>query len=441
MMKGKKFLALTLIATMTGSMLAGCGDSSGSSGSTDSTGGTETASKEGGGSGEVELELFSTKTENADILQEMIDGFMEENPNIKITLTSEADAGTVLKTRLTKNDIPELIAMGGDSNYTELQSAGVLLDLSGEDFISEVQEAYLDMLYDVNVDKEQTAYGVPYATNASGVLYNEDLFAQAGVEVPKTWSEFQDVVTKLQDAGITPFELTFADSWTCLPPWNSMAPVIPDANFTDERKAGNTTFTGTHEEILEKYLWLLDYAQEDFMGTTYTDGNVAFANGSAAMMINGNWAISEFLNTNPDMNVNMFAFPSVDDESKNTVTSGVDVLLAVSNQGTEEQQEAAKEFIRYALKPEVAQSYIDDQFAFSAVNGVEQTNETVSGVSKDIANGKVSNFPDHYYPNGFDLSTILQQFALNKVNGMDDAQNIEETLTSCDEQYDAANVE
>ncbi len=50
------------------------------------------------------------------------------------------------------------------------------------------------------------------------------------------------------------------------------------------------------------------------------------------MMINGNWAISEFLNTNPNMNVNMFAFPSVDEADRNTVTSGVDVLLAVSNQ-------------------------------------------------------------------------------------------------------------
>ena len=113
----------------------------------------------------------------------------------------------------------------------------------------------------------------------------------------------------------------------------------------------------------------------------------------------------------------------------------------MSRQGDEAQQEAAKEFIRYALTPEVAQSYIDDQFAFSAVNGVEQKNETVSGVSKDIANGKVSNFPDHYYPNGFDLSAILQQFALNKVDGMDDTENITETLQSCDEQYDAANVE
>ena len=220
-----------------------------------------------------------------------------------------------------------------------------------------------------------------------------------------------------------------------------MAPVIPAENFTDERKEGKTAFTGTHEEVLEKYLWLLDYAQDDFMGTTYTDGNAAFANGAAAMMINGNWAISEFLNTNPDMNVNMFAFPSMDEADRNTVTSGVDVLLAVSNQGDEAQQEAAKEFIRYALTPEVAQSYIDDQFAFSAVNGVEQKNETVSGVSKDIANGKVSNFPDHYYPNGFDLSAILQQFALNKVDGMDDTENITETLQSCDEQYDAANVE
>lgn len=220
-----------------------------------------------------------------------------------------------------------------------------------------------------------------------------------------------------------------------------MAPVIPDGNFTSDRKAGSTTFAGTHEEVLEKYLTILEHAQNDFMGTTYNDGNVAFANGEAAMMINGNWAISEFLNTNPDLNVNMFAFPSVDDADKNTVTSGVDVLFAVSNQGTEAQQAASKKFISYVLRSDVAQSYIDDQFAFSAVKGVEQKNKTVIGLAEDIEAGRVSNFPDHYYPDGFDLSSILQQCALNKVNGMDDAQNISETLKECDEQYDVANVE
>ena len=78
------------------------------------------------------------------------------------------------------------------------------------------------------------------------LLYNEDLFAQAGVEVPlRPGVNSRMWWIQLQEAGITPFELTFADSWTCLPPWNSMAPVIPAENFTDERKEGKTAFTGT----------------------------------------------------------------------------------------------------------------------------------------------------------------------------------------------------
>jgi ABC-type glycerol-3-phosphate transport system substrate-binding protein len=35
-------------------------------------------------------------------------------------------------------------------------------------------------------------------------FYNKDLFAKAGVEPPKTWTEFVDVSAKLKDAGITP---------------------------------------------------------------------------------------------------------------------------------------------------------------------------------------------------------------------------------------------
>ena len=440
-MNFKKALAAMLTAAMTLAMLTGCGSQAGAAASNDTAVAAGNTAEAETTDGNVEIEFFSTKTENADIMQKLVDNFMAENPEITVVLTSEADAGTVLKTRLTKDDIPEVIAMGGDSTYTELQGAGVLLDLSDESFVSNVHEAYLEMVYDVNADGEAKAYGIPYATNASGVLYNADLFAQAGVEVPATWTEFTKVVEDLEAAGIAPFELTFADAWTCLPPWNSMAPVIPDANFTTDRKAGNTTFAGTHEEVLEKYLWILSHAQEDFMGTSYNDGNVAFANGEAAMMINGNWAISEFMNTNPDLNVDMFAFPSVDDASKNTVTSGVDVLLAVSSEADEAQTAAAKKFVEYMLREDVAKEYIVDQFAFSAVKNVVQDDSKVATAGATIAEGRVSNFPDHYYPNGYDLSAILQQCSLDFVNGMDNAENIANTLASCDEQYDICNVE
>lgn len=386
-----------------------------------------------------QIELFSAKAENKEILQELVDEFNTAHPDTEVIITAPADAGTVMKTRLAKNDIPDIVALGGDNNYKELQSAGVLADLSNEDFVNNVQESYLQMVYDVNANGEKAAYGIPYATNASGVLYNVDKFEEMGLTIPKTWDEFLDDIAKIEAAGEEPFMLTYKDSWTGLCSWNSMAPDLQPAGFTDARLINETAFTGTHEEIAEKYLDILSHAQEDFMGTTYDDGNKAFANGEAVMMINGNWAINQFKNANADFNVDMFAFPASNDASKNYVTSGVDVLFGVSKDS--KHIEVAKEFIAFMLEEENATKYINDQFAFSAVKGVEQEDTTVAGVKEDIADGKVANFPDHYYPAGFDLASILSQFSLNYVNGMDNSENIQAFLASCDEKYDIANVE
>ena len=175
------------------------------------------------------------------------------------------------------------------------------------------------------------------------------------------------------------------------------------------------------------------------MGLTYDDGYNAFANGEAAMIVNGNWAINQYLNSNSDLKVNMFAFPASNDEAQNYVTSGVDVLLGVCKDSANE--EMAKEFVSFMLEPENAKMYIEDQFAFSAVKGVEQENESVAGVKEDIANGKVANFPDHYYPSGFDLSALISEMCLNYTNGMDNEENMNQFLAQCDEKYDIANVD
>ena len=162
-----------------------------------------------------------------------------------------------------------------------------------------------------------------------------------------------------------------------------MAADLAPENFADDRKAGKTTFVGTHEEIAEKYLTLLDYAQDDYMGLSYDDGNKKFANGDAVMIINGNWAISQYRNANPDVKVNMFALPSSNDESQNKVTSGVDVLLGISKNSSN--VDAAKDFVSFMMEKENIQTYIDEQFSFSALKGVEQSDEAVSGVQETSA--------------------------------------------------------
>ena len=426
-MKNKKIISVLMVgALMTGMLtVTGCGGSS--DGDSSAKG------------GKTELELFSSKAENKDVLQQLVDKFNEAHEDVTIKITAPADAGTVLKTRMAKNDMPDIVMMGGDNNYTEVESAGMLVDLSDQDYISNIQDSYMQMVYDVNKDKEEKAYGVPYATNAYGVIYNVDKFEELGLEIPKTWDEFIDVLDQIKDAGEQPLLMTYKDAWTSLCPWNSMAPDLQPDGFTDDRKEGKTTFAGTHEEIVEKYLTLLDYAQDDFMGLTYDDGNKAFANGDAVMIINGNWAINQYKNANADINVNMFALPASNDESKNYVTSGVDVLMGVCKDSANE--DMAKEFVSFMMEPENAQTYIDDQFAFSAIKDVEQNNETVAGVKENIANGKVANFPDHYYPSGFDLSALISEMCLNYSNGMDNQENMDQFLKQCDEKYDIANVD
>ncbi|WP_077611044.1 ABC transporter substrate-binding protein [Clostridium sp. Marseille-P2415] len=395
----------------------------------------------GCGKKEKEIEFFSSKSENAAILQSLVDAFNQAHTEsgVTIVLNTPADPGTVLKTRLAKNDVPDIMALGGDNNYKEVQETGVLADLSKESYMDSIQESYLQMVYDVQKGKEAIPYAVPYAANASGVLYNVDKFNELNLKIPKTWDEFIEVIHKIEQAGEEPFVFTFKDAWTGLCPWNSMAPDLQPEGFAEDRRTGTTTFAATHQEIAEKYLELLKHAQNDFMGTTYDDGNKAFANGKGVMMINGNWAINQFTNANPDFHVDMFALPSSNDESKNYVTSGVDMLLCANKDS--KNLAIAKEFLAFLLEQKNAKAYIDDQFAFSAVKGVEQKDARVAGVKEDIGKGKVANFPDHDYPSAFNLSALLSEYSLNHVNGMGDAENIAAFLADCDKKYDAANVE
>ena len=182
----KKIISTLVIGTLLAGTLTGCGGSSDAGSSAKS-------------SGKTELELFSTKPENKDTIQKLVDKYNESHDDVTVKVTAPPDAGTVLKTRMAKNDMPDIVAMGGDNNYTEVEGAGMLLDLGDQDYIKDVQEAYIDMVYDVNKDKEETIYGVPFATNASGVIYNTEKFEELGLEVPKTWDEFIDILQKIKD--------------------------------------------------------------------------------------------------------------------------------------------------------------------------------------------------------------------------------------------------
>ncbi|MDR0300602.1 MAG: extracellular solute-binding protein [Streptococcaceae bacterium] len=396
------------------------------------------SSSENTSSGKQAIEVFSTKTENATTLKELAREFTKANPNITVNVTAPADGGTVLKTRLTKNDIPDVISGGGDATFLQLEKASVLKDQSSETYVKDIQSSYLKQMKVFTGTAK--VYGVPYATNASGLIYNKDIFDKYGLSYPKTWAEFVKINEVLKSKGVTPLELDFqgADNWTTMCVWNSVAPALEPVNFGKDRLASKTSFVSDMKPVAQRFIDVIKLGQSNYMGTSYNDGLAAFAQGKAAMLINGSWTIPVIRQTNKTINFGIVPFPTTNDTSKNTLSSGVDVLLAIGKNS--KHQEADKKFVTFMLKKEQAAKYIKEQAAFSAITGVDQTDSAMTAASKEIAGGHVSDFPDHLYPAGFNMASLLSGIALNENKNMPASENISQFLKTADQQYDIANT-
>lgn len=389
----KKMTAGVMALTMGASLLAGC-----------SSGGAD--------DGKVTLELFSNKVESIDTYKGLIKEFEAQNPDIKIKLDAPPEAETVLKTRLTKNDLPDIMSIAGNATYGELGRVGVLKDFSGTDLAKTVQPSYIDMVNRLVGPDGEGTYGLPYATNANAVIYNKAKFEEHGLEVPATWDEFIASLEKVKAAGDTPIYFTLKDAWTGMIAWNSLGANVAGEDFAEKKNAGEATFVENYDEVADKMAALVQYGHKDNMGIAYGDGNNAFANGKAVFYLQGNWAIPEILKANPEMELGVFPMPVTNDPEQNKLVSGVDVLLAVSEE-TEHKEEAMK-FVEFMMTKETAQKYIDEQKAFSAIEGVYQENPVFEGIKANFETGAITSFPDHYYPAGMGAENLVQEFLIKK---------------------------
>ncbi|RBW69827.1 ABC transporter substrate-binding protein [Bacillus taeanensis] len=362
--------------------------------------------------GKVTLELFSNKSENVETYKSLIEKFEEQNPDIDVEVNAPPEAETVLKTRLTKNDLPDIMAIGGNATYGDLAEAGVLKNFSGKEVVENIQPAYLEMIAKLVGGEKEGTYGLPYATNANTVIYNKAKFEELGLEVPKTWDEFIEALEKVKAAGETPIYFTLKDAWTGLIPWNSIASNLQGENFAAKKNAGEASFQENYDEVADKMLKLLEYGHKDNFGIGYNDGNTAFANGKSVFYLQGNWSIPEIQKANPDIELGVFPLPVTNNPEENKLVSGVDVLFAVT-ESTEHPEEAMK-FVKFMLDPEQSKTYIDEQKAFSAVEGVIQEDPVMEGIVANFEEGRLTSFADHYYPAGMGPDALIQDFLIKK---------------------------
>ncbi|HIW42831.1 MAG TPA: extracellular solute-binding protein [Candidatus Mediterraneibacter vanvlietii] len=147
-------------------------------------------------------------------------------------------------------------------------------------------------------EEDGSIYLGPISTAAfscSGMFWNEELFAQAGIEkFPETWEEFWDCCEQLSACGITPLALHTEGT-----AWAPMLIATAEAASTEEGAAFmNEFYPDTYQNesglrIAQTLQKLFQYTTEDAL---YTDFDVSYDNffsGQAAMIPNGYWMMDQ----------------------------------------------------------------------------------------------------------------------------------------------------
>lgn len=363
-------------------------------------------------SGVKKIEMLQYKPEAVEAFEKIEKRFNDTHDDIKLSIESPNEAMTILKTRFIREDYPDIVAIGGDINYSNFLDAEMFMDISDFDGVSKIKPVYMEIEKELEFIPQNGVYAIPFVANAAGVLYNKDMFQKQGWKIPETWSEFLSLCETVKSSGIYPTYSGFKDTWTCLAPWNALAVGLAPADTCAKVNEGKTTFKKEYYQVAEKMKTLLNYTEPNPFAYSYNDACTAFARGESAMFIIGNYAVPQIKSVNPDMNIDSFTFPANENEQENVLVSGVDLQFSVLKECKD--KDAAYEVLRFLYEDETIQIYLDEQSAISCKEGNFTLPSTLSGMKNYIDEGRMSDYHDHYYPSEMSADAMIQTYLMDK---------------------------
>ena len=276
------------------------------------------SSTSGGGSGGsdgkgVTLSVWSWRTEDVAAYDAIFDVYEKAHPGVKVDFKAfkNTEYNQILTTGLAGSNGPDVVQV---RSYGQLQptiASGSLVPLDSTVDLSS---------WDANVVKSAEGkedgklYAVPLAQQTLQMFYNKDLFAKQGLTPPTTWAQFIEVNARLKEQGITPMAVGAKDSWT-LPIVHQVlaAPRFGGAAFEKAVLSGQKTFTDPDwVASVDELKALKPYLPDSAVGVAYTDAQILFTSGKAAMFPGGSFELGFFQKQNPALKMGVFQVPAPD---------------------------------------------------------------------------------------------------------------------------------
>ncbi len=229
--------------------------------------------------------------------------------DIRKTLQPALDGGTVID--IFDEDVERVNVTWG--NYLldiEEMAAKSYDSTGGKPYTDVVSKTLVDLARSLGPNGKLST--IPYQPSTFVVMYNKDIFAEAGITaLPKTWDEFLAACEKIKAVGKT--AITVDDAYMAglvgyhLDRLIGMDATMQIVEKNDFNNPAVLEFGKQWQEMAQK-----GYISKNAAANIYPAGQQEIANGSVAMYLNGTWLPNEIKDSAPaDFKWGSFAYPAV----------------------------------------------------------------------------------------------------------------------------------
>ena len=377
-----------------------------------------TRSSASGASCTVTLDFFQFKPEATQQFEDLATQFEKRNPGICINVNNSSSGTTDLRTRLVKNRVPDVITLNGDLNFGQFAASGVFYDFSNEPIVSKLNPRMVQIARDLNQSTNPTEkkklYGLPFAGNASGYIYNKKLWRKAGLnpnKPPQTWSEFKSAVNTLKAAGIDPVQDSLADSWTTQAPLASFGGTLVPVSTYQQISDGSTTFQKAWKTTAERVVELMNMTTST-KGITYGQATQRFAQGKSAILPLGTYALPQIRSVQKGLDLGFAQLPATDDPKQQVLVAGDDVMLTIG--ATTKHPKEAMKFVNFLMSKESLDTYAKAQSAITPLKDTYFGDPAIDTVRSFYKSGRLADFDDHFIPPSIPLGGYVQTLITSK---------------------------
>lgn len=229
-----------------------------------------------------------------DTMEPYIEAFCAKYPNVKVNYLCYSNFETQIVDRIEKGDYGDVLFVPAYLSNTEITS---LFSYLGDYTSMSLRYNYLDGGKRIN----NGIYGIPAYAYISGILYNKDVFYQAGVtKTPKSAEEFLQALKDIDErTDAIPFYTNASTPWV-FNVWENFSYIDmtgnPDYKYHDFIYEKDAYLEGsTHYQVYELLYNIVKngLCEPDPMSSDWEKSKEMLNHGEIGAMAIGSWAISQ----------------------------------------------------------------------------------------------------------------------------------------------------